>query len=91
MRGYTGPRLPGDKGPHRPPEKKEKALTHNPFAALAAKLEDAGKGEAKPEAQEAPEAHEAAPAAAAEAPPAAPEQAAPAEASTPASEPKPGE
>jgi 3'-5' exoribonuclease len=47
-RGYTGPRLPGDKGPHRPPEKKEKALTHNPFAALAAKLEDAGK-EPKPE------------------------------------------
>ena len=90
-RGYTGPRLPGDKGPHRPPEKKEKALTHNPFAALAAKLEDAGKGEAKPEAQEAPEAHEAAPAAAAEAPPAAPEQAAPAEASTPAPETKPGE
>ncbi len=41
-RGYTGPRLPGDKGPHaRPPEKK--TLTHNPFAALAAKLEDAGK------------------------------------------------
>jgi 3'-5' exoribonuclease len=48
-RGYTGPRLPGDKGPHRPPEKKEKALTHNPFAALAAKLEDAGKSEPKPE------------------------------------------
>jgi 3'-5' exoribonuclease len=46
-RGYTGPRLPGDRGPHRPPEKKEKALTHNPFAALAAKLEDAGKGEPK--------------------------------------------
>jgi 3'-5' exoribonuclease len=46
-RGYTGPRLPGDKGPqHRPAEKK--ALTHNPFAALAAKLEDAG---AKPEGE----------------------------------------
>jgi 3'-5' exoribonuclease len=76
-RGYTGPRQPGDKGPHRPPEKKEKALTHNPFAALAAKLEDAGKGEAKPEAPEAP----AAPAAEA-APPAAPAEApaAPAEA-----------
>ena len=42
--GTMGPRLPGDRGPHRPPEKKEKALTHNPFAALAAKLEDAGKG-----------------------------------------------
>jgi 3'-5' exoribonuclease len=48
-RGYTGPRLPGDKGPHRPPEKKEKALTHNPFAALAQKLEEAGKSEPKPE------------------------------------------
>jgi 3'-5' exoribonuclease len=40
-RGYQGPRLPGDKGPHaRPAEKRN--LTHNPFAALAAKLEDAG-------------------------------------------------
>ncbi len=48
-RGYTGPRLPGDKGPRRPPEKKEKALTHNPFAALAAKLEGAGKAEPKAE------------------------------------------
>jgi len=48
-RGYQGPRLPGDKGPRaRPPE--QKALTHNPFAALAAKLEDAG---GKPEAVEA--------------------------------------
>ncbi|ABS26647.1 HD domain-containing protein [Anaeromyxobacter sp. Fw109-5] len=47
-RGYTGPRLPGDKGPHRPPEKR--SLTHNPFAALAAKLEDAGKTEAPQEA-----------------------------------------
>jgi 3'-5' exoribonuclease len=45
-RGYQGPRLPGDKGPHRPPEKK--ALTHNPFAALAAKLEEGGEP-AKPE------------------------------------------
>jgi 3'-5' exoribonuclease len=71
-RGYTGPRLPGDKGPHRPPEKKDKALTHNPFAALAAKLEDAGKGESKPEE----------PAVAAEAPPA--EAAPPVEASAPA-------
>ena len=48
-RGYTGPRLPGDRGPHRAPEKKEKALTHNPFAALAAKLGDAGKDQPKPE------------------------------------------
>jgi 3'-5' exoribonuclease len=88
-RGYTGPRLPGDTGPHRPPEKKEKALTHNPFAALAAKLEDAGKGEAKPETPEA------APAPQAEAPPPAPaEAAAPAQApqgETPPAEPKPAE
>ena len=41
-----GPRLPGDKGPHRPPEKK--SLTHNPFAALAQKLEDAGKPAEEP-------------------------------------------
>lgn len=77
-RGYTGPRLPGDKGPHRPPEKKEKALTHNPFAALAAKLEDAGKGEAKPEAAAAEAAPPAPPpeAPAPEAPPAAEAQAA---------------
>jgi len=40
-KGYTGPRLPGDRGPHRPPgSDKPKSLTHNPFAALAAKLED---------------------------------------------------
>ncbi|HYD39803.1 MAG TPA: HD domain-containing protein [Anaeromyxobacter sp.] len=44
-RGYTGPRLPGDTGPHRPSERK--ALTHNPFAALAQKLEETGKGEEK--------------------------------------------
>jgi 3'-5' exoribonuclease len=81
-RGYTGPRLPGDKGPHRPPEKKEKALTHNPFAALAAKLEDAGKGE-RPEAQEPAGAPpEAAPPVEAAAPPV--EAAAPAEAASPA-------
>ena len=40
-RGYTGPRLPGDTGPHRPSERK--SLTHNPFAALAQKLEETGK------------------------------------------------
>jgi 3'-5' exoribonuclease len=82
-KGYQGPRLPGDKGPHaRPPEKK--ALTHNPFAALAAKLEDAGqpKAEAKPEAPPAPEA-QAAPAPAPE-PEAAPTPAAPVEPSPPA-------
>jgi 3'-5' exoribonuclease len=51
-RGYQGPRLPGDKGPQhaRPPEKKT-TLTHNPFAALAAKLEDAG-GKPEPRAEE---------------------------------------
>ncbi len=41
-KGYTGPRLPGDKGPHRPPGDK-KSLTHSPFAALAAKLGDAAR------------------------------------------------
>jgi 3'-5' exoribonuclease len=40
-KGYTGPRLPGDRGPHGPPRSdKPKSLTHNPFAALAAKLEE---------------------------------------------------
>ena len=39
---YMGPRLPGDKGPQARP--KEKALTHNPFAALAAKLEGGTEG-----------------------------------------------
>lgn len=41
-KGYMGPRLPGDRGPgsYKPAEKK--ALTHNPFAALAAKLEETG-------------------------------------------------
>jgi 3'-5' exoribonuclease len=52
-RGYTGPRLPGDTGPHRPAS--SKSLTHNPFAALAQKLEDTGKGEEKPAAAEASE------------------------------------
>jgi 3'-5' exoribonuclease len=67
-RGYMGPRLPGDKGPHRPPGEK-KSLTHNPFAALAQKLEDTGK----------PEATEAEPT-----PPPAPVEAAPEQASAPA-------
>jgi 3'-5' exoribonuclease len=83
-RGYTGPRLPGDKGPHRPPEKKDRALTHNPFAALAAKLEDAGKAEpARPE--------EPAAAAAPEEPTATPEAPPPAEASAPAEPSAPAE
>lgn len=93
-RGYTGPRLPGDKGPHsRPPEKK--TLTHNPFAALAAKLDDAGKPAeaASAPVEEAPPVEAAAPASEERAaPPAAPETPAaeaPAEAQAP--EPKPGE
>ncbi|MGB8932148.1 MAG: HD domain-containing protein [Anaeromyxobacteraceae bacterium] len=53
-KGYMGPRLPGDRGPQsRPAEKK---LTHNPFAALAAKMEGAKpEQEAAPEAEHAPE------------------------------------
>ncbi|GEJ59151.1 3'-5' exoribonuclease YhaM family protein [Anaeromyxobacter diazotrophicus] len=47
-RGYTGPRLPGDKGPQARP-KASPSLTHNPFAALAQKIE--GAGEAHPEPQ----------------------------------------
>jgi 3'-5' exoribonuclease len=93
-RGYQGPRLPGDRGPHaRPPESKK--LTHNPFAALAQKLEDAG-GK-KPEEPEAPQgpAAEAAPATAPEAPPAAAVEAAPsgtaAPSEAPAAETKPAE
>ena len=35
---YMGPRLPGDRGPTARPDK-PKSLTHNPFAALAAKVE----------------------------------------------------
>jgi 3'-5' exoribonuclease len=92
-RGYTGPRLPGDKGPHRGPEKKEKALTHNPFAALAAKLEDAGRAE-RAEAQEpaAPAPAEVPPADAAPPAVSAAEPGAPAErAAAPSPEPKPAE
>jgi 3'-5' exoribonuclease len=47
-RRYMGPRLPGDSGPR--PEKKQAALTHNPFAALAQKV----KGEDQPAEQSAP-------------------------------------
>ena len=92
-RGYQGPRLPGDTGPHRAPEKKEKALTHNPFAALAAKLEDAGKAEAKPEAAAPPvEAAAPAPEVASPAAPEAPaEGAAPAQGDTATGEPKAAE
>jgi 3'-5' exoribonuclease len=46
-RRYMGPRLPGDKGPQPRTDKgKTGALTHNPFAALAAKVE--GGKEEKP-------------------------------------------
>lgn len=53
-RRYMGPRLPGDKGPQARNDKgKTGALTHNPFAALAAKVE--GTKEEKPAAIEATE------------------------------------
>jgi 3'-5' exoribonuclease len=59
-KGYMGPRLPGDRGPgsYRPSEKK--SLTHNPFAALAAKLDESGKAPEPEEAGHEPEAAEAA-------------------------------
>ncbi len=74
---YTGPRLPGDRGPSARPDK-PKSLTHNPFAALAAKVE-AGRSESAPEA----------PAVAAEpesAPPAPPPEPTPVQPETPAPE-----
>ncbi len=53
-RRYMGPRLPGDKGPQARPDKgKAGTLTHNPFAALAAKVEGA-KEEKPAEVQAAP-------------------------------------
>jgi 3'-5' exoribonuclease len=52
-KGYTGPRLPGDKGPHRPVGDK-KSLTHSPFAALAAKLGEPSKPTEPAEAPAAP-------------------------------------
>ena len=73
---YMGPRLPGDKGPQARPAKN---LTHNPFAALAAKLEGQGEGEKPAEhaapAEPTPAAAEAAPPGPVETPsaPAAPE------------------
>jgi 3'-5' exoribonuclease len=78
---YMGPRLPGDKGPSARPDK-PKNLTHNPFAALAAKVEGA-RQEPPAEAPPPEAAVEAAPSAPApEAPPPAP-PAAPAEAAAP--------
>jgi len=85
-RGYTGPRLPGDKGPQARP-KPAAALTHNPFAALAQKIEGAAAEPATAPAEEPAEAvpaAEAAPPAASEPSPAptpAPAEAAPAPAS----------
>lgn len=49
---YMGPRLPGDKGPSLRPEKK--SLTHNPFAALAAKVEGERPAAPPPAESEAP-------------------------------------
>ncbi|HTP50344.1 MAG TPA: HD domain-containing protein [Anaeromyxobacteraceae bacterium] len=50
QRRYMGPRLPGDRGPQPRPDK-PKNLTHNPFAALAAKVE-ASQGTASEEPAE---------------------------------------
>jgi 3'-5' exoribonuclease len=94
-KGYQGPRLPGDKGPYGRPSGEKKALTHNPFAALAAKLEDAGgkpaEGEAKPEepAASAAPAQEGAAPAEPSAPPDAAPQAEPSASEAPTGEPKP--
>jgi len=54
QRRYMGPRLPGDRGPP-PRSDKPKSLTHNPFAALAAKVE-ASQGPAEPAPEPTPEA-----------------------------------
>jgi 3'-5' exoribonuclease len=45
---YMGPRQPGDRGPP-PRSEKPKSLTHNPFAALAAKVEGAAAAAPPPE------------------------------------------
>lgn len=79
-KGYQGPRLPGDRGPgSRPAEKK---LTHNPFAALAAKLGEEERPGAAQAAAEPPAPVEPAP----EAPPPAPPEAPPPPSETPAGE-----
>ena len=88
-RGYMGPRLPGDRGPQARPDKKPSSLTHNPFAALARKVEATSvepKGEepAEPAAEPSAEAQ----AAPVEPPAATPDASAPAaEPSAPAAEP----
>ncbi|HZY01875.1 MAG TPA: HD domain-containing protein [Anaeromyxobacteraceae bacterium] len=67
---YMGPRLPGDKGPQQRAERK--SLTHNPFAALAAKVEGEPAAESPPTepVAEVPPAEPALPPAEATAPPA---------------------
>jgi 3'-5' exoribonuclease len=68
-RGYTGPRLPGDKGLQNRP-KAGGSLTHNPFAALAQKIEGGapeGEGSAAEAAPAEAEAQASAPAEPAEA------------------------
>ena len=77
---YMGPRLPGDRGPQARPEK-PRSLTHNPFAALAAKVEGASP---EPRREEAIAAAPAAPE-----PPPAPEPLAPEPAAPAAGEPNP--
>jgi 3'-5' exoribonuclease len=89
---YMGPRLPGDTGPKPRQDKgKPSSLTHNPFAALAQKLEEGGKaaGEAEQQAEPAapPEAAAAQPSAPVEGGPA---PAAPEGGAAPAAEPAPG-
>jgi 3'-5' exoribonuclease len=74
---YMGPRLPGDRGPSARPDK-PKNLTHNPFAALAAKVEAARPETAADPAPPAEAPPEVAPDVAPEAaPPAPPVEAAP--------------
>ncbi|HVP68897.1 MAG TPA: HD domain-containing protein [Anaeromyxobacteraceae bacterium] len=77
---YMGPRLPGDRGPQARPDK-PKNLTHNPFAALAAKVEatqEPGSEASPPESPPEPA-------------PQAPQEAAPAEPAPPATTPSGGE
>jgi 3'-5' exoribonuclease len=50
-----GPRPPGDKGPQARPAAGGKNLTHNPFAALAAKLEGGAPPDAPAAGEPAPE------------------------------------
>jgi 3'-5' exoribonuclease len=76
---YMGPRLPGDKGPQPRPKQKESALTHNPFAALAQKIEGVKEGKPAEPAPAEPAPAEASP----------PEAAEPAASAEPAAPPAP--